>query len=141
MAVRRSRLAGCFVLRRLRAQRPPQQRHPAATAETIDARNTAIFAAAKSSGSKQIACPAMNSDIVNPMPASAPAPSSCRHEYAAGLTAMPAHTASAGTIMKPDGLADDEPEHDRGDQHLPAREHAGRQRDARVASANSGSTR
>ena len=62
--------------------RLPRGRHSSATprhAATIDATNTAIFAAAKSSA-VGIAWPAMNSDMVKPMPASAPAPSSCRHE-------------------------------------------------------------
>ena len=48
-------------------------------ADSTDAANTAIFAAAKSSATGN-AWPAMNSDIVNPMPASAPAPNSWRHE-------------------------------------------------------------
>ena len=41
--------------------------------------NTAIFAAAKSSRTGK-AWPAMNNDMVKPIPASAPAPASCRHE-------------------------------------------------------------
>ncbi len=49
------------------------------TAESIEAVNTAIFAAAKSCAAGK-AWPAMNNDIVNPMPASAPAPASCAHE-------------------------------------------------------------
>ena len=46
----------------------------------------------------------MNSDIVNPMPASAPAPASCRQEYAAGFSAMPSFTASHDARMNPAGL-------------------------------------
>ena len=52
----------------------------------------AILAAANAAGAGN-ACPAMNSDMVKPMPASDPAPASCRHEYSGGLTAIPAATA------------------------------------------------
>jgi hypothetical protein len=45
-------------------------------ADSMDAEKTAIFAAAKSSVAGK-ACEAMNSDMVKPMPASAPAPASC----------------------------------------------------------------
>jgi hypothetical protein len=48
-------------------------------ADSTDAANSAIFAASKSPGTGN-ACPAMKSDMVKPMPASAPAPTSCRHE-------------------------------------------------------------
>jgi hypothetical protein len=44
-----------------------------------DARKIAIFAALKSASSPN-ACAAMKSDMVNPIPPSAPAPRSCRHE-------------------------------------------------------------
>ena len=53
----------------------------------------AIFAAAKSAAAGN-ASPAMNSDIVKPMPASAPAPASLRQEYSAGFTAIRKRTAS-----------------------------------------------
>jgi hypothetical protein len=46
----------------------------------------------------------MNNDIVKPMPANAPAPASCRHEYASGFCASPNRTASAEAAMKPTGL-------------------------------------
>src|SRR5690606_34603301 len=49
------------------------------TAERMDAANTASFAAEKSFATGN-ACAAMNSDIVNPMPANAPAPHSWRQE-------------------------------------------------------------
>ena len=66
----------------------PQRIATPATAARTEAANTAIFAAAKSASSGN-ACAAMNSDIVKPMPASAPAPASCRQEYSSGLLAMP----------------------------------------------------
>jgi hypothetical protein len=44
-----------------------------------EAANTATLAAAKSASAGK-AWPAMNSDIVKPIPASAPAPTSWRHE-------------------------------------------------------------
>src|SRR5580658_7613212 len=47
-----------------------------AIADRIEAMKTAILAASKSA-SDQNASPAMNSDIVNPIPATAPAPASC----------------------------------------------------------------
>ena len=47
--------------------------------EMIDATNTAILAAAKSVAVGN-AWLAMNSDMVKPIPASAPAPANCRHE-------------------------------------------------------------
>ena len=56
------------------------------SADTAEAANTAIFAAANSSR-KGNASAAMKSDIVKPMPASAPAPASCTHEYCGGLVA------------------------------------------------------
>ena len=57
-----------------------RQRTPTPTsAARIEAANTAILAAAKSPGSGK-AWPAMNSDMVKPMPASAPAPASWRQE-------------------------------------------------------------
>jgi hypothetical protein len=46
----------------------------------------------------------MNSDIVKPMPASAPAPASCRQEYSSRFTASPSLTANADAAMKPSGL-------------------------------------
>src|SRR5688500_17737070 len=73
------------------------------SADTTDAANTAILAAEKSAASGK-ASPAMNSDIVNPMPASAPAPASCRQVYAEGFSAMPSRTASADAPSSPSGL-------------------------------------
>ena len=64
------------------------------------------------------ACPAMKSDIVKPMPASVPAPASCRHEYPAGLTAMPARTAAGRREEDPSGLPRTRPADDRGDERL-----------------------
>ena len=55
------------------------------------------------------ASPAMKSDIVKPMPESAPAPASCRHEYAAGFTAMRSRTASAEATTMPSGLPSTSP--------------------------------
>src|SRR5690606_33085754 len=59
----------------------------------IEARKMAILAAAKSEGTGN-ASEAINSDIVNPIPASAPAPVSCLQLYDTGLSAMLNFTAS-----------------------------------------------
>lgn len=53
----------------------PQRIPTPMSADSTDAENTAIFAAAKSA-SVGNAWPAMNSDMVNPIPANAPAPAS-----------------------------------------------------------------
>ncbi len=50
------------------------------------------------------ACAAMKSDMVNPMPDSAPAPRTWRQLYSAGLRARPAATASAQNSVMPSGL-------------------------------------
>ena len=73
------------------------------SAEMTDAANTAILAASKSLGTLND-CPAMNSDMVKPMPASAPAPASCRQVYAVGFSASASQTAAADANSIPIGL-------------------------------------
>ena len=84
----------------------------------------------------------MNSDIVKPMPASAPAPASCRQEYSAGFTASRSRTASAEAPTQAERLADDQTGDDGEHQRLVA---AATRRSLSttpaLASANSGSTR
>ena len=72
-------------------------------AERMEAAKTATLAAAKSAGAGN-AWPAMNSDMVKPMPASAPARKLARQEYSSGLLAMPSPTASADAAIRPSGL-------------------------------------
>ena len=72
-------------------------------ADAIEAANTAILAAAKSVSTGN-AWLAINSDMVKPIPASAPAPINCRHEYSSGLVAIPSHTAIADADTNPRGL-------------------------------------
>src|SRR6266404_5312824 len=72
--------------------------------ETLDAANAAIFAAAKSNGAGS-ACAAMNNDMVKPMPASAPAVASWRHEYSSGLVAQFNRTAGQCFCQTPPGVA------------------------------------
>ena len=55
-------------------------------ADRIEAAKTAILAASKSASARK-ASPAMNNDMVKPIPASAPAPANCAHEYSLGFTA------------------------------------------------------
>jgi hypothetical protein len=76
--------------------------------ESTDADRIAILAAAKSPAPGK-AWPAMKSDMVKPMPASAPAPASCRHEYAAGFSASPDQTATADAATRPSGLPSTSP--------------------------------
>jgi hypothetical protein len=54
------------------------------SADRTEAANTATLAAAKSLDAGN-AWPAMNNDMVKPIPANAPAPISCGHEYSSGL--------------------------------------------------------
>jgi hypothetical protein len=75
----------------------------ATEAERIDPAKTAILAAAKSDVSVS-AWVAINSDIVKPIPASAPAPASWRQEYSSGLVATPSRTASTDATTIPTGL-------------------------------------
>jgi hypothetical protein len=77
-------------------------------AAATEAPNTAIFAAAKSAAAGN-ACPAMNSDMVKPMPASAPAPANWRQEYSFGFVATPSRTARTEASTMPSGLPSSEP--------------------------------
>ena len=63
----------------------------------------AILAAGGSTWSGK-ATPAMNRDIVNPMPPRAPAPHNWRHEYASGFMAILVRTASHAAKTIPIGL-------------------------------------
>ena len=72
-------------------------------AASIDATKTAIFAASKSAATENASL-AMKSDIVNPIPASAPAPATCSYEEIWRLTATFSQTASAENNMIPSGL-------------------------------------
>src|SRR5690349_16165270 len=70
------------------------------TADAIEPANIATFAAEKSDSTGN-AWLAMNSDMVKPMPANAPAPINCRHEYSSGLVAIPSLTAIADADTRP----------------------------------------
>lgn len=73
------------------------------TPATIEAVKMAIFAAVKSAASEN-ASPAIKRDIVKPMPASAPAPASCRQVYSGGLVASPTRTANQASMSMPAGF-------------------------------------
>src|SRR5512134_2168001 len=104
-----------------------------------DARKMATFATVNSTGSGN-AWPAMNSDIVNPIPASAPAPASCRHVYASGLAATLNRTATHDAATIPTGLPITSPSTIASTRRpWPSRMPAAHTRPA-LASANSGST-
>ena len=97
----------------------------------MDAAKTEILEAAKSPAFGN-ACPAMKSDIVKPMPASAPAPASCLHVYTSGFTAMPARTAAVAARRIPAGFPTAQPSDDGRHEPAPTGEDLGVDRDAGI---------